>query len=322
MNTKTRFHRKSNPNPMRFQPRDGEIIKAIYRYDGMLSRRQIKTMFWPNASAKAMENRLTLLFQNGYLNYPNNNHRKSYPIPEPIVWLGWRGILYIATDMQLDVEFPKTINENRLRKLEKSIRNIELRWQREPRWSQLSHDIAINDFRISIEQACKRWPSISLETWLPEGEFFTNMDTILIGKRKKGIRPDGFFILNDHIRQINNSPARARFLLELDNGTHPVTRFGRDKALPGIAYIRSKEYRKRFGYSSGRWLVVCKSKRRMLNLKKKTEEVLGKQASNFLFTTLDLATQSIVLNQPIWLQGDSDKTIPLIRNIGKNNVVA
>lgn len=311
-----RYQRKSTPAPMRFQKRDGEIVQTIFKYDGVLARRQIKQLFWPTASIKTMERRLSLLFHNGFLNMPNMEQRRINPIPEPVVWLGWRGILIIAQEQGLEIDMPNKVNENQLRNLEKALKKSDIRWQREPRWSQLSHDIAVNDFRLSVEHAAHYWPSLTLEQWIPEGEFFTNMDRVEIGKRTKGVRPDGFFLLVDHMRLINNSPAKARFLLELDNSTHPVTRFGRDKAIPGMAYIRSKAYQERFGFNSGRWLVVCKSHQRMINLKVQTKKVLGKQAGNFLFTTLDQASPMAVLNKPIWQRAGSDDFVSLVNNIG------
>ena len=45
-NPTTRYQRRSNPPAMRFQERDREIIQAIQKYDGILTRRQIKDMFW------------------------------------------------------------------------------------------------------------------------------------------------------------------------------------------------------------------------------------------------------------------------------------
>lgn len=316
-----RFERKASPPPMRFQDRDGQILQAIHAYDGMLARRQIKQLFWPQASLQAMERRLTLLYHTGYLNMPDFEQRRIHPIPEPVVWLGWRGIVFVASQIGVEIDPPTSVNENKLRKLEKHLREAGVRWQREPRWSQLAHDVAVNDFRLTVEQAAEHWPSLSLEEWLPEGEFLTNMDTVTISeknKQRKGVRPDGFFILVDHLRQIDNSPAKARFLLELDNSTHPLNRFGRDKALAGLAYIRSSAYRKRFGFNSGRWLVVCKSQARMVNLKKQTENVLGKQAANFLFTTFDKVMPTTVLSMPIWWRGGSDDQIALVGNIGVN----
>lgn len=312
-----RFQRKADPPPMRFQARDGEILAAIHKYDGMLAKRQIKALYWSQASPQAMERRLSLLYHTGYLNMPDFDQRRIYAIPEPLVWLGWRGIMFVASQIGVEVEPPKPVNENQLRRLEKRLRQEGIRWQREPRWSQLAHDIAVNDFRLTVEQAVENWPSLSLEAWVPEGEFLTQMDTVSLSvKERKGVRPDGFFILVDHLRQIDNSPAKARFLLELDNSTHPLNRFGRDKAVSGLAYIRSTAYRKRFGFNSGRWLVVCKSEARMRNLKHQTEKVLGMQASNFLFTTFDKVQPATVFNSPIWWRGGSNSQVALVGNIG------
>ena len=314
-----RFDRSSSPLPMRFQARDGQILEAIQRFDGVLARRQVQALFWKDANPKTMERRLSLLFHNGYLNMPSLDQRRIYPIPEPIVWLGWRGVLYVARQLEIEVADPVSSNENQLRILEKKLRACGLHWQREPRWSQLGHDIALNDFRMTVEQAVNFWPSLELEQWIPEGEFLSNMDVIKLKNRSKGVRPDGFFTLVDHLRLINQSPAKARFLLEFDNGTHPVTRFGRDKAVPGMAYIRSQAYRDRFGFNSGRWLVVCQSERRMAHLKEQTEKVLGKNASYFLFTFMEKVNARSVLNKPIWLCGGSNEPVRLVKNIGAVN---
>ncbi len=320
----SKYQRAKTPQPMRFQPRDGLILQAIHKYDGVLARRQIKEMFWPQASTQAMEHRLSALYHNGYLNWPDTAQRRTKPIPEPIVWLGWRGILHLAYEAEIAVIYPTSKGENQMRLLERRLREQGLRWQREPRWSQLGHDIAVNDFRMAIEGAASYWPSITLERWLPEGDFLTNMDVIEITspdrerrgqKYTKGVRPDGFFVLVDHLRQINNSPARARFLLEFDNGTHPLERFGRDKALPGHTYIRSEAYKNRFGFNSGRWLVVCNGNGRLHNLKRQTENVLGANASVFLFTTMEFVKFKTVLNAPIWLRGGSNKFEPLVKTI-------
>jgi len=309
---------------MRLQMRDGEIFQAIYHYDGVLSRRQIKSMFWPRSTVQAMERRLSLLYHNGFLNWPDTNQRRTKPIPEPVVWLGWRGILHLADQFEFDLPFPSNAGENQMRLLEKRLREEGVGWQREPRWSQLAHDIAVNDFRFAIERAVKKWPSVTLEKWVPEGDFLREMDTIefdykdrdgKIKKRRKGVRPDGYFVLLDHLRQINNSPARARFLLEFDNGTHPLNRFGREKAVPGVAYVRSKEYKQRFGFNSGRWLIVCNGKKRMHNLRAQTEKAVGANASVFLFSTMGQIKAETALNMPIWIRGGSNEAMSLVNTI-------
>jgi hypothetical protein len=319
-----KFKTNKNPKPMRFQKRDGDILFAIYDYDGMLSRRQVKSMFWPNATTQAMERRLSLLRQNDFINWPSKEHRRVHPISEPIIWLGWRGILHIVGSLDIDVDKPNNSGENQLRLLARRLRDIGVRWQREPRWSQIAHDVAVNDFRIAVENSVAKWPSLTLEKWIPEGEFLTDTDTVEFSyidrngrskKKRRGIRPDGFFILKDHMRQINNTPAKARFLVELDNSTHPLDRFGKEKALAGLAYIRSQAYKDRFQYNSGRWLIVCVSAARMKNLKSQTEKVLGKGSHNFLFTSLDNTFPDKVFDTPIWNRGGEKILEQLITTI-------
>jgi len=311
-------------HPMRFQERDSQIIKAIYTYDGVLARRQLKDMFWPEATDQAMERRLYLLRNNAFLDWPSKEHRRVHAIPEPVVWLGWRGVLQLASTMNLEVEAPNNDGENQLRKLTRHLRDVGIRWQREPRWSQLAHDISVVEFRLAVEKSVVHWPSLELETWMPEGDFLTDTDRVTFSfkerngktiKKRRGVRPDSFFVLRDHLRLINGVPARARFLLEFDNSTHPLDRFGKEKALAGLAYIRSKAYKQRFGYNSGRWLVVCVSQARLENLKTQTEKVLGKGASNFHFTTLEQVITTDVLSAPIWVQGGYERKESLIRNI-------
>ena len=303
---------------MRFQERDSLIIAAIHKYDGVLARRQLKAIFWPEASSQAMERRLSLLFHNSFLSWPDADQRRTKPIPEPVVWLGWRGILHLAGLKGIDALSPKGDGENQMRLLDRRLHKEGLHWLREPRWSQLGHDIAVNDFRIVVEQAAKKWPSLSLESWIPEGDFLSDMDVIKVsGKRKKGIRPDGFFVLVDHLRQINNSPAKSRFLLEFDNGNHPLDRFGRDKVLPGVQYLRSAAYKKRFGFNSGRWLIVCKGKGRLQNLKSQTEKMVGKDSSIFFFTTMSQVRPETVLNAPIWLRGGSKQRERLVKTFSE-----
>ena len=198
-----KFSKTRNSHPMRFQQRDNSILNKIQSYDGVLARRQIKAMFWRDASNQAMERRLSLLFHNHYLNWPNVEQRRTRPIPEPVVWIGWRGILHLAEQQShLDVSEPKNSSENQMRILEAKLRKMDIFWQREPHWNQLAHDIATNDFRMHIEKAVNKLPSITMEPWQVESSFRRDMDIISYeyvnrnGQKenmKHGVRPDGFF---------------------------------------------------------------------------------------------------------------------------------
>jgi len=305
---------------MRFQVRDGAILQAIYDYDGVLSRRHLKSMFWSTTSLQAMERRLSLLYHNRYLDWPSKEQRGTKPIPEPIVWLGWKGILWIAGCNDVAIMPPTNENETQLRSLNRKLRERGIRWLREPRWSQLEHDLMVVDFRLTIENATSKLPSLSLNEWIPEGEFLSHTDVIEYtfngydGKlrwMRKGVRPDGYFVVVDEFRHIQGTPARARFLLELDHATYDNARFGREKALPGVAYIRSPAYKGRFGYNSGRWLVVTTGSVRMKNLIHQTQQVLGKAAKVFFFTTFDMIETKNILIDPIWWQVDGGEPISL-----------
>jgi len=316
-----RFENTKSSPPMRFQARDGEILKVIYRNDGVLGRRHLKSLFWPKASDQAMEHRLYLLHRNYYLGWPSAKHRRTKPIPEPVVWLGWKGALWVAGQFGYHVKPPLNGGENQLRKLEIRMRNVGIRWMREPRWIQLAHDLAVVDFRLSTEKSIDEIPALSLGEWVPEGEFRSQTDVIEImikgrdgssRKQKKGVCPDSYFeIINEKLIQ-ENKPAKARFLLELDNATHPNCRFGLEKILPGVAYIRSSQYKERFGYNAGQWLVVTTGEVRLKNLMQQTKSKARDDSKLFFFTTLDEVINNNVFSSPIWHQVGDSGPKPLI----------
>jgi hypothetical protein len=129
-------------------------------------------------------------------------------------------------------------------------------------------------------------------------------------KMRRGIRPDGFFVIR-YLKAHEGKWFNRRMLLEMDMRTEDNPRFGREKAVPGIAYLRSEAYKQRFGYQSGRWLVVTTGERRMLNMKRQTEAVLGKDAGAFYFTWFDRVNAGTVLTAPIWYKGGEDTALPL-----------
>ena len=96
---------------------------------------------------------------------------------------------------------------------------------------------------------------------------------------KKRVYPDSYFVIVDRQRAAQGLVARMRLLLELDNSTHANERFGREKVAPGLAYVKSEEYKTRFGANSGRWLVVTTGERRMTNLMRQTHQVAGRGAT-------------------------------------------
>jgi hypothetical protein len=151
--------------------------------------------------------------------------------------------------------------------------------------------------------------------WIPESEFRANTDVIRfdfkandgeLKHRKKGVCPDGCFIIADENKWRNAEPFKARFLLEIDMATHDNPSFGIEKAAAGATYIKSSAYKNRFGVNAGRWLVVTTGVTRMKNLMKQTKSRVVKSPQLFYFTTLEMTKNHNVLTAPIWWQVDKD----------------
>ena len=308
---------------MRYQERDSAILQTIYNYDGVVARRHIKYLFWRDKGWRWMERRLSLLNMNGYLQWPSMAQRKIHPIPEPVVWLGWKGALLLAGQFGLQVEKPKSNNEYQLRRFERMLRARGFYWLREPRWNQLRHDLVVTDIRFWIKESLKEIKHLPFEEWINESAFRIQTDYIdyrvrsregELVTRRKGICPDGFFSLVDERRKAKGEPFRARFLLEVDMATHDNPGFGMDKAAPGAAYIKSSQYKERFESNAGRWLVVTTGEVRMRNLLIQTRTRAGADAHLFYFTTMDQMPKNNFFLDPIWRQPNSEKYVALLPN--------
>jgi hypothetical protein len=268
---------------MRFTERDSRILEAIHAYDGMLGFSQIRRMFFTGESQT--KQRLKLLYQNTYLNRPNKEQRRR--ISEMIYWLDKQGAQVVAS-----------LNGESL---------YGFSWRKQPRWFQVEHDLAVNDFRLDLEEACREALDITLETWLPESEFWSYPDKVSYTYQdrtlKRNIRPDGYFLLSIPTHEI-------RYLLEIDRSTEDNPRFFREKILPGLAYIKTTAYKERFGHGSGRWLVVTTGETRLGNMLRQARQANTKGI--FYFTTYDQLSPQTILHDPIWRRADREEQVPLV----------
>lgn len=305
-----------------FQKRDGEIIKLIYEHDGVVAKRHIKEIFWPESSWRAMEQRLAKLANLDFIIWPEKEHYRIHPIPEPVCWLGWRGITYIAGQHGIELLPPPATNEYQLRKYQHELRKHGVSWVREPRWSLLTHDIAIMDVKLAFIKNIETLEGLQLANWIPEGVFRSNPDVIHFSyfdrdgntkHGKKGVLPDAYFeIINEDLKN-KGVPHRIRFLLEIDMSTHDNPSFGREKVAPGIAYIRSPEYKARFGYNRGYWLVITNGGDiRLRNLVHQTRDIARSDISLFFFSTLEEILSTNPINSLIWRQKSSQELIALL----------
>jgi hypothetical protein len=308
---------------MQFQLRDEAILQFIADCDGVVARRHIQEVFWPGASTQVLQVRLSKLYHNGYLNWPSVEQRITRPIPEPIVWLGWRGILHLAGSWVQELTPLTKQNETQFRRLQKELRELNIRWLREPNWHLLNHDLAVIDFRLAVKRSLISLSTFELEEWQPESLFRAEPDRVQftytgnngkLYKKKKGVIPDGVFVIADQERIERGEAGRARFLLEMDMATHDTPRFGVEKVSAGAAYIRSEDFRDRFGANAGRWLMVTTGIRRMENLMKQTKKFAKRDAHLFFFTTRDVCLEGNIFKEEIWWQVDAKapRSLPLI----------
>lgn len=282
----TTAERPKEPQGMRLEERDKELLEAIHAFDGMLSGPQIERLFFN--SWRVTRERLGKLWQNGYINKPSRRQRAA--LPAMIYWLDSAGAEVVAGRQGVSLR--------------------EFKWVSRPRWGQVEHDLAVNDFRIAVMDAAERSTFLELGVWFSEGVFRSWRDSVEYhgrdGSRRQIVTPDGYC-------ELLMGGKKFRLLLEIDMATKDNPRFLDEKARPFLAYLRSEMYRERFGHNAGRVLVVTTGKRRLQHMKEQVEARLAKSAEIFHFTTFDDVTPASVLTEPIWYRGNATDPAPLLR---------
>lgn len=278
-----RAHIKRRPKRIRLTDRDRRILETIYAYDGIVSLKQIDRLFFSGQGRTWPRERMRALLRNGYVAIPDKASRHRVPYGATIFFLDVRGAEVVAA---LYGVFPRNI-----------------KWRKKPRWSLISHDLAVNDFRIDVQFATQVSADLALHSWIPESKFWSESDRIKYrtaggAVRYRRVRPDGFFTLRRPIVSSAGTFEEMAFLLEIDMGTEDHPRFAREKVRPGVAYLKSRAYLKRFGVNYGRWLVVTTSDKRLANMKTQTEKAGG--SNLFYFTTFEKVSQESILKKPIW----------------------
>ena len=328
---------------MHFRSRDGNILRTIYAYDGMLHIRHIHEIFFPGKTVRPVQRRLQKMVESEYLRRPTEEQWNSRPSSRGLYWLDWKGILYVAERAGIDVEPPKKSSKEKLRLFNRRLQKHNVHWRREPRWSQIAHDMRVADFRIALERSVGQLPYLYLEIWLHEGYFKSGgeADTVYynveggdgkVRQGKKKVCPDSYFKIVNTERLARGQKARARFSLEIDMANHPGGRFGLDKVAAGGSWILSPEYKARFGFNGGRWLVVTTSRKRMNNLMRHAQQMGGKLTKLFFFSTFDQyeykegasdgdqVRPPNVMTDPIWWQCERAEPVALVPEMYRREV--
>ena len=100
-----------------------------------MSLRQVDKLFFSGKGRSQPRQRMrTLVCQQVRADARTERNIHRVPLGETIYWLDRRGAEVVAA--------------------RKGITLDELSWRRKPRWSWIEHDLAVNDFRLQIQQAC------------------------------------------------------------------------------------------------------------------------------------------------------------------------
>jgi hypothetical protein len=284
------------------QPRDERIIRMIHEYGGVLHKSVIKQKEWPSSKkTDTMDDRLDKLVEAEFL-----SRSVKSPGAAGAYWLGWRGALWLASDMNHDVEAPASNSRDNLRQLAKDLADVGIRWKAEHNPKDIPHQLLISNIHFAIDQATSSQPHLRLDTWRHEVEWRTQA-------KRDPTHPDAFFVITD---SQNRPGLGAVFLLEVDNTTHPQDNFMRDKIHSGLKYLFSDTHKRIAGENEGRWLEVFNTtdRRRMPKLLKRTKKEVADYAYVFLFAFYeDVITQN-PLTAPIWQRADKDTPQTLLED--------
>jgi protein involved in plasmid replication-relaxation len=277
----SRWKRQKDPARMLLQPRDREIMKAVYSFR-MLSRTQIETLF-DFKCTRRVNSRLRKLYDHHYLS------RSFLPTvrgsAKAIYYLGPRGISVVAEDLGIDL--------NSIKRKCKAISKL--------RELFFSHALELNDIRIAFSLAIENHHEMELERWINDNDCKQEYHAVDLGKTSiRRFRPDGYF-------RFCYQGKLYSFFLEHDRSTMTLGRFtGKVKSYIDFGVLGY--YRQRFGVKYFRVLVITKTRERLNNLKKAVETVTDKL---FWFTTIEQVTPNTVFG-PIWQRAGKQEYYPLI----------
>ena len=294
--------RRDQRAPLRLTNRDRRILETIHAFDGMLSLEQIDRLFFSGRGGTWPRERMRQLFDHDYVGMLGTANAHRVPQGETIYFLNKAGAALVAGLRGEDLS--------------------QFAWREEPRWAMITHDLAVNRFRIDVMEATDLAPTLCLHRWIPESVFWVEPDRVQYQTRSgvrgaRQMRPDGFFTLRRPAPGYRGQVEELAFLLEIDMGTEDNPRFAREKVRPGVAYTGSAVYAARFGVNYGRWLVVTTSRRRLENMKAQTERAGG--AGLFYFTTFEEVNSHTILTAAIWHLAGRDGPVSILPNLQSGN---
>ncbi|MAT96381.1 MAG: hypothetical protein CL608_04490 [Anaerolineaceae bacterium] len=276
------FTRKKQPRRLVTTENTERVMTALHDYEGVMSHAQIVRLCFPGCTSTWPFERMQHYFDHRLVQKFDAYNVNGQQLGKIVYTLDKRGAGIAARKKRID--WPN------------------FKWRRQPRWLTLVHDLAINDFRLDVREACQANPRFSVKKWTSEYELSQ------VSPRIPG-RLDSFFILQRENNVQVSQVEQLALHLEIDTGNHSINRLVKRKVKPILRYFGSDKYFNQFGVRAGVCLIVTTSEKRLHNLKQAIEENRGEGL--FYLTTSATVSAQTVLTEPIWLLAGSDYVFSL-----------
>ncbi len=269
----SKHSRSRNPSLLILQCRDIEILKSVFRYR-YLSRSQIQRLFNMNSITR-INIRLRKLFDNRYLD--RYFQPTLFGSSEAIYSIGLNGLPVISESLGLDI-----IDAKRRRKLNNVAKD-----------KFISHNLAVNDFRINLMNDLNRHKGFEFIKWLDARDCEFKFKYRQLNKEiNTSIKPDGYF---EFIYQ----NCLYSFFLEVDLSTSNHTKL-ESKFRNYLVFKKLNLFRQEFNKEVFYVLVITKNDARAENLCETANQL---ESSIFWFTTMQRTTDNILYGN-IWKRSD------------------
>jgi len=286
--------------------RDVPLLQTIYQLGGIIHKRHLKVLFWPNAvTDRALEKRVNeKLSHNGYILRTSEADHEEHPMSEGVYCLGIRGAVLVAKAQGLSVAEPETLgtpDDKPHRNVLNQLKKQDFYWRRVPNWEGLPHDLKVIDVYVALRRAIEAQPGrFHLLQWVHEGAFrhkSSELQTL----------PDAYLKISDTSRP----GLAARFLIEMDRGNYTHDTFIA-KIKGELEYFYSPAYLDLAKHVAGRWLIVFEKEGGMENLLPKIATAVGDASYLFLTSSLDQVMKSNPITDAIWHQPGEEKPRTLL----------
>lgn len=249
-----KFVRSDDRDPLRLMPRDIALLRDVAEYR-FLNTEQLVSLH--EGSDRGIGNRLTLLFQHGYLDRPKVQKAANLASAHVVYSLDRKGAETLAKDAQE--------REGILRRVREVNHTSPL----------IAHALMISQFRVCLTLALQNRIDIKLIRWTQGNDL-----KVLLRRRGENpaLVPDAFFILD-------TSEFKYPCFLEADRGTMTEERFV-NKLRLYWRHWREEGFSKSLGITHFRVLTITPTEARAENLCRAAKEADDRKQGSAMFLFL------------------------------------